>query len=229
MKKKEKPNQQLEKSRGMFFNIGFIVACGLTLMAFEWTFPNYTSELKVINPVAEGEFELPPITWTEVEKPKVVKKEKITESKHKKIKVVNNNTQIEKKNDLTNQKTTVNLDSLLGKLFTEEKVKEEKVYVSVEQMPVFKGGEDKLFKYLKEKLNYDERARKAHIQGTVYVQFIVGKKGEIRDVTIRRGVHKWLDNEALRVVKAMPKWKPGKQGGKRVSVKYTLPIAFKIK
>ncbi len=71
-------------------------------------------------------------------------------------------------------------------------------------------------------------AKENAIQGRVYVQFIVGKDGTIRDINIIKGVHKILDREALRVVKGMPKWSPGKQRGKAVSVRFTLPIKFKI-
>jgi protein TonB len=86
----------------------------------------------------------------------------------------------------------------------------------------------KIAEYLAKHTKYPEMAKENAIQGRVYIQFIVGKDGTIRDINVIKGVHKILDREALRVVKGMPKWSPGKQRGKAVSVRFTLPIKFKI-
>jgi len=80
--------------------------------------------------------------------------------------------------------------------------------------------------FLGKNTKYPEAAKEAGIQGRVYVEFIISENGEIADVKIARGVHPLLDNEALRVVKSMPKWKPGVQGGKKVSVNFHVPINF---
>lgn len=104
----------------------------------------------------------------------------------------------------------------------------EQIFDVVEENPEFFGGIQKLYEYLGKQLQYPEIARQNMIQGKVFVQFVVWKDGSIRKVKIVKGVHKTLDNEALRVVKSMPKWKPGKQRGKRVNTKFTLPIKFKI-
>ena len=78
-------------------------------------------------------------------------------------------------------------------------------------------------------MKYPAVAKENGIQGTVYVNFVVWKDGKIRDVKILRGVNKMLDDEAVRVVKAMPTWNPGKQRGKPVSVSYNLPIKFTLR
>ncbi len=96
----------------------------------------------------------------------------------------------------------------------------------VEIMPEFPGGQDALNEYLKNNLKYPKSALTASISGTVYVSFIVEKDGTISNVKIVRGADKDLNAEALRVVKSMPKWVPGKQRGKAVRVQYTLPIEF---
>tara|TARA_Y100000389_G_scaffold141494_1_gene139383 strand:- start:253 stop:888 length:636 start_codon:yes stop_codon:yes gene_type:complete len=104
----------------------------------------------------------------------------------------------------------------------------ETVFDIVEEMPEFLGGVKKLYKYLGENINYPEQAKDFSIQGKVFVQFVVWKDGTIRDVKIVKGAHKLLNKEALRVINNMPKWKPGKQRGKNVNARFTLPIKFRI-
>ena len=104
----------------------------------------------------------------------------------------------------------------------------EEIFDVVEDNPEFVGGMEKLYKYLSENIKYPEMAKENSIQGRVYVQFVVWKDGSIRDVKVVRGVHATLDKEAVRVVKSMPKWTPGKQRGKPVNARFTLPIKFKI-
>lgn len=105
---------------------------------------------------------------------------------------------------------------------------EEPVFTVVEQMPKYPGGEDALVKYLSENIKYPENARKKGIQGTVFVTFVVEKDGKVSNARVLRGVDTELDKEALRVVSEMPKWFPGKEGGKPVKVQYNLPIAYKL-
>lgn len=97
-----------------------------------------------------------------------------------------------------------------------------------ETMPEFKGGMNALLKYLSDNIKYPKTSEKAGIQGRVVVQFVVAKDGSIEDTKVVRGVDPELDKEALRVVNAMPKWKPGMQDGKPVRVKYTVPIMFRL-
>ena len=96
-------------------------------------------------------------------------------------------------------------------------------------MPEFPGGQEALTKYLQSQVKYPPLALEARIKGKVYVSFIVNKKGTVTDVKLLRGIGGGCDEEALRVVKAMPKWKPGRIQGKKVNIKYNLPIHFKLK
>lgn len=102
------------------------------------------------------------------------------------------------------------------------------VYEIVEEMPEFSGGVAKMNEYLGNNIIYPEYAVDNNIEGRVIVEFIVNTDGTLSNVQIRRSVHETLDNEAIRVVKSMPKWKPGKQGGKAVRVKYVIPITFNL-
>ncbi|GAB3945483.1 M56 family metallopeptidase [Spirosoma harenae] len=100
------------------------------------------------------------------------------------------------------------------------------VYTVVEHQPEFPGGMVKLGEYLGQNLKYPETAQKANVEGKVFVSFIVTTKGEIADVQLLKGIGGGCDEEAIRVVKAMPRWLPGRQSGEIVNVKYNLPIRF---
>ena len=104
----------------------------------------------------------------------------------------------------------------------------DKVYEVCEQMPIFPGGDAAMMKYLSENVKYPALAIKAQEQGRVVVSFTVEKDGAISDVKVARSVTPSLDAEAVRVVKAMPKWTPGKQGGQLVRVKYNVPVSFRL-
>jgi protein TonB len=114
-----------------------------------------------------------------------------------------------------------------------EEVQEEEAdpepFVVVEEMPMFPGGEVELLKYIMEHTNYPEVAKENNIQGRVIVRFCVTSKGGVNQVSILKGVDPELDAEAIRVVSALPPFKPGKQGGKPVPVWYMVPITFTLK
>ncbi|HRG90005.1 MAG TPA: TonB family protein, partial [Chitinophagales bacterium] len=107
-------------------------------------------------------------------------------------------------------------------------VEEPKVFQFVEQMPEFPGGEGELLKYLAKNTQYPQMERDNDIQGRVMLRFVVLEDGSVSDVTVVRGVSPGLDKEAVRVVKTMPKFKPGRQQGKPVRVYYNLPFMFKL-
>lgn len=104
----------------------------------------------------------------------------------------------------------------------------DKVYEVCEQMPIFPGGDAAMMKYLSENVKYPALAIKAQEQGRVVVSFTVEKDGAISDVKVARSVTPSLDAEAVRVVKAMPKWTPGRQGGQPVRVNYNVPVSFRL-
>ena len=105
---------------------------------------------------------------------------------------------------------------------------EEKIFIIVEEKPEFPGGYPALFKFISENLNYPQEAQINNIQGKVILKFVVNADGSADRVQILKGIDSLLDNEAVRVVKRLPKFKPGKQGGVPVPVWFTLPVNFKI-
>ncbi len=218
----KKSNKKLEKLRGIFFQIGLIVAGGLTLLAFEWQ-----SSYKLDVPVGsdgpeEAPIELPPITY----QPNPVKpKVKIVQPKFDPdhFVIVKN---------LPEPAPVVNPAPVVEPEFVPEYTEPittpapPEIFTIVEKMPTFVGGNKARIKYLNEELHYPKPELQAGIGGTVYLKFLVNKKGEIKDVEVMRGVSPRIDKEAVRVVQAMPNWKPGKQRGKAVDVSFNFRIKF---
>ena len=101
--------------------------------------------------------------------------------------------------------------------------------ISVQEMPVFPGGDDALLKYISGAIKYPEAALANNIQGRVTIRFVVSSDGSVKRAEILKGVDPLLNEEAIRVVETMPKWKPGKQNGKAVPVWFFVPVSFKLK
>ncbi|WP_128548458.1 energy transducer TonB [Larkinella soli] len=106
--------------------------------------------------------------------------------------------------------------------------KEEQIFTVVEQNPEFPGGMSALGQYLSKNIRYPAAASRANVSGRVFVSFVVNTDGSIQDVQVLKGLGFGTDEEAIRVVRSMPKWKPGKQSGRPVRVKYNLPINFQL-
>jgi len=222
----QKTTQKSEKRRGIYFQIGLIIAGGLTLVAFEWTSPINISELPASYEIDEIEFDFPIIMpEVKIDKPEV--KHLAVPQKSDIIKIVKD---IFEPDPEPNPEPTLELNFDPNEFMVTEKIiVEPKIFTVVEEMPEFEGGLKSLYKFLGENIKYPAREKDAGIQGVVHVRFVVGKKGEIRNVEVLRGVNEAIDNEAIRVLKAMPNWKPGKQRGKKVKVSYMLPIRFQLK
>ena len=107
-------------------------------------------------------------------------------------------------------------------------ITDDKIYEVCEQMPTYKGGEEAMMRFLSQVTRYPQRAQDFGIQGCVVVGFIVEKDGSLSDFKFIQRVDPELDDEALKTVKAMPKWNPGKKDGKLVRVRYALPVSFRL-
>jgi protein TonB len=102
------------------------------------------------------------------------------------------------------------------------------VYRTVDEMPAYPGGKDALRNFISQNVKYPDKAKKQGVQGKVFVSFVINKKGEVRNAKIERGVSPEIDKEAIRVIKSMPKWTPGKEKGKPAKVQFTVPINFAL-
>ena len=110
----------------------------------------------------------------------------------------------------------------------EEEVVEQEIFQIVEEMPSYPGGDQKLMEYIAKNIKYPQIARESGIQGRVFVGFVVEPDGHVSNVKLLRGIGGGCDEEAMRVIKSMPKWKPGKQRGKAVRVSYQIPVMFEL-
>ena len=222
---KKSENASLEKDKLVYVLMGLVFTLSLVFVALEWTEQEVTKyEVTDTEFLFEEEVEIqqttqetppppPPPAVQEVEVLNVVEDDKEVES-------IEVNTEDDKE-------TEVVIAAPIEAPVEEEE--EEVVFVIVESMPEFPGGQQALFKYLSENIKYPVIAQENGIQGRVVCQFVVNKDGSIVDIeVVRSGGDPSLDKEAVRVIKSMPKWKPGQQRGKPVRVKYTVPVNFKL-
>ena len=217
---KKNPEVNVEKKKHLLFQVGLVTALAVILIAFEWkTFDRSVSSLGQLQVELEEE-ELIPITQQEPPPPPPPPPPQTTI-----IEIVEDDVELEE--ELEIMETEIDEDTEIEIVEIAEEVYEEpEIFTIVEQMPSFPGGEAKLFQYLGENMKYPAMARDAGITGVVYVTFVVKEDGKIDGVRILRGVGGGCDEEAIRVVKSMPRWTPGKQRGKSVRVQYNLPIRF---
>ena len=110
----------------------------------------------------------------------------------------------------------------------QEKTKNKGIYETVDEMPVYPGGEKALREFISQNVKYPENAKKEGKTGKVYVSFVIDKKGRVADAKVVKGVCPELDTEALRVIKLISDWTPGKNKGKKVKVAFTIPIQFAL-
>ncbi|MBL7916358.1 MAG: TonB family protein [Bacteroidia bacterium] len=222
MEPKKSPEADLEKKKGLFLQIGLVVSLAVTLVAFEWkSYDKVEYELGQLK-VEDVPEEIIPITKQEEKPPPP------PPPPAQVINVVKDDVKIE--NEAEIQETEVTQETVVEvQPIKEEVIDEPEIFLIVEEMPSFPGGEGQLVKYLSDNIKYPAIARENNITGTVFVTFVVGPDGSVKDVKVLRGIGGGCDEEAKRVVMAMPKWKAGKQRGKSVSVQYNLPIRFTLK
>jgi len=225
MEPKKSPKADLENKRSLLLLIGLVVSLGVILVAFEWTTkPSAASSLGEIQ-TQEVEEEIIPITrQEEVKPPPPPPPPKVVEV----LNIVDNEVELDEELNIesteADDETFIDVTPIIQTEAEEEE--EAKVFFIVEEMPEFPGGELALRKYIANAIKYPVIAQENGIQGKVYVTFVVDRDGSISNARVARGVDPSLDKEALRVVKDLPKWKPGKQRGKPVRVSYTVPINF---
>jgi protein TonB len=227
MEIKKSPKANLEDKRLTFVFMGLIVALAILYTAFEWTQREITVHEAVNEDfLIEDEIQIDQ-TFQEEEKQELPKPEEVPEVIEE-IKIVEDDVETEE----VNFSTEDNNDAVeIKQVIIEEEEEEEEieeVFMVVEEMPEFPGGMQKLMKYFSDNVRYPVVAAENGIQGRVICQFTVWKDGTIRDIVVVRGVDKALDREAVRLIENMPNWKPGKQRGKAVSCKYTVPVSFRL-
>ena len=226
MELKKSTKADLENKKMIFTQIGLIIAMALMLVAFEWkTYEKTVLDIgtRQVDNVAE---EIIPITEQKVKPPPVAPPKQIV-----KINVVEDDIKVDDDIDINveaDDNTEVQEYVAPVQQVEEESAEEVQIFMVVESMPEFPGGETSLYKYLAENIKYPQMAKESGIQGRVFVTFVVERDGSVTDVRVLRGIGGGCDEEAIRVVKSMPRWTPGKQRGKSVRVQYNLPVKFTL-
>jgi protein TonB len=226
MELKKSKSADLEKRKGMFTEIGLVIALAIVLVAFEWT--KGEGRDNEDNVVADIQMEDEMMQITRRDEPKPEPKPE-TPKVAEVLDIVDDDVEIEDDFDFdmeATEDTEYDFTSMMGD--DDEEIDEEEVFYIVEDMPTFNGGKPatEFRKYIAQNLQYPEIAAENGVSGRVIVQFAVDKTGKVVDARIVRSVDSALDKEAVRVVMSSPKWTPGKQRGKAVKVLFTFPINF---
>lgn len=228
MELKKNPKADLEKRRGLYLEIGLVVALVAALVAFN--VKSYDREAKEAlerEAVLEEEEiiiqtdiqEPPPPPPPEV--PEVTTVIEVVADDKEDIKEVNFSAEV--------TDDTKNIEITPVVVEKEEEEDEVTIFTVVENDPEFPGGMEALYKYLAQNIKYPQLARDNGITGKVYVTFVVERDGSIANPKVLRDIGGGCGQEAIRVVKSMPKWTPGKQRGKAVRVQFNLPVNFSLK
>ena len=224
---KKSPKASLEDKKVIYLLMGFIMVLSLLYIGFEWTDKEVTvyedlssvvvaeEEIEVIQTAQQAPPPPPPKVPEVIEILNVVEDDVQTAE-------IEIDTEDDKDREVVISAPVTSTGT--GNYEEEENV----VFVVVESMPAFPGGDAALMKYLSDNIKYPVIAQESGIQGRVICQFVVNRDGSIVDVEVVRPVDPSLDKEAIRVIKSMPRWTPGRQRGKAVRVKYTLPVNFRL-
>ncbi|MBU0489010.1 MAG: energy transducer TonB [Bacteroidetes bacterium] len=226
MKPKKSPAADLEPKKKVFALIGLVVALAIVLSAFEWGVTDKREIISGNNGVSVEDTEIAPITITPPDPPKKIIAPttfEIAPDDTKSNDEFKANTEIDV-NDVVAPPTLIIVET------PPEIVNEvEIVYDFPSIYPEYMGGTPEMYKFLKKNTVYPGIAKDANISGTVYVQFVVGKDGKISGVAAMNRLGGGCEEEAVRVVSIMPAWKPGEQMGKKVAVRYKIPVKFVLK
>ena len=227
MEVKKSPKADLEGKKSTWLLIGYVLILAVVFVAFEWS--ERDKQILVAQGPVEIKFEedMVPITQQE-QKPTPPPPQ--APSAEEVLKIVENDANIEETEVATSEDKgeAVQVVSTGPAVVVEEVVEEKQIFQVVEEMPSFPGGDAECMRFLNKNIKYPTIAQENGIQGRVILQFVVNKDGSIVDVVVARSVDPYLYKEAVRVVNMMPKWKPGKQRGKPVRVKFTLPVTFRL-
>ena len=225
MEEKKSPKANLEDKKLMFIQIGLIISLAVAWAVFEMkSYDKREIDESLLRSTELLDEEMVEITKQEEPKPQPVEMPKTTTQ----LEIVEDDVEVEDIEINAEMDQNEVVEEYVAPEIEEEEVVEQEIFQIVEEMPSYPGGEAKLFEYIKKNMKYPQIARESGIKGRVFVSFVVEPDGSVSNVKVLRGIGGGCDEEAMRVVKAMPKWKPGKQRGKAVRVSYMLPVNFQL-
>lgn len=229
MEVKKSPKADLEKGKTLSILMGAVVALAILFVGFEWG----TRDIQIVSAsdgvadiIAEEEIEITRPENTPPPPPPPPAPV-VTEV----LNVVEDDVDLEQQEIASSEdsQNAVQQETFVAPAVVEEEEESaQQIFTVVEEMPKFPGGDAELLKFIAKSIKYPVIAQENGIQGRVICSFVVNRDGTVVDAEVLRGVDPSLDKEALRVISTMPKWTPGKQRGKPVRVKYTVPITFRL-
>ena len=231
METKKSLKVSLEKGKSFSFMMGTVVALAVLFTAFEWGDKDYefdtSNRIHMLPP--EG---VMPIDPTRQDYPEPPKPEEVIKAPDI-ITIVDNAQKAEAvriapSEDFANVPQPAYTSAIVIKEDNVEPLTDDYIFVIVQEMPNFPGGERALMKWITENVAYPAAAADNGIEGRVHCQFIINADGSVSDVNVARSLDPLLDKEAIRVLKSMPKWNPGIQQGKAVRVKLSVPVLFRL-
>ena len=223
MKTKKTKKADLENKRPVFFMVGLIISLSAILLAFEWKTP-----ANKIEDFGELKLEIPPEDLTPLIREE---KKEVAPPVRTVVEFVlaDNDMEIDESLEIFDSEITeneaINYQDFLPKKTDEEEEDLPPVWIA-DEMPEFPGGMPSLLKFIATSIRYPVVAQENGVKGKVIITFVIDKSGDVTNVRVFRGIDPSLDAEALRVVKTLPRWKPGKQNGRTVKVNYNVPINF---
>jgi periplasmic protein TonB len=223
MEIKKSPKADLESKKTVFMQIGLVVVLSLVLIAFEWTTMDVNINLSLQDQGEVVEEEIVPITLQEDIPPPPPPPPPVISDV---LNIVEDDVELDLDLEILDTEMDQNTQIDFSAITFDDEVRDSEIFMIVEEMPEFPGGDAALQRYLSTSIRYPVIAQENGIQGRVYIRFVINQNGEVTNAEILRGVDASVDREALRVVQAMPKWKPGRQRNRAVRVSYTVPINF---
>ena len=227
MEVKKSPKADLENKKTSNLLVGAILTLAVLFVGFEWSERDkkVTTDTGIETVIFEEEI----IPITEQEQPKQAPPPPEAPKVEEVLEIMDNDSEVEESTIQASDDTQAAVEVKYTPVEVEEEdVEEQQIFQVVEEMPEFPGGMAECMKFLSKNIKYPTISQENGVQGRVIVQFVVNRDGSIVDPVVVRGVDPYLDKEALRVIQMMPKWKPGKQRGKAVRVKYTVPVMFRL-
>ena len=222
MSKRKTPQANLENKRKIFLEIGFIITLLAVLMVLEQKSYDQIKFDHIYQSNHQEEEDLNPIQ---------IKKKEIIPKKPQSFMVINT-VPDDMDDDLIEIDASIEendaIDTWIPKEEEEEPIEELLPYVSVQEKPMYPGGESALFRFIAQHFTVPRADLEQGVQGTIHVGFTIDKNGFVKNVYILRGISSLSDKEAIRVVSMMPCWKPGKQATRNVAVEYNLPIKVRL-
>lgn len=227
MEIKKSPKADLEGKKTTWFLVGLVLILAAMFVAFEWTKRDVV--ITAGSGIVDVPFEEEMVPITQQEEPKQAPPPPEAPKVEEVLRIADNDANVQESTIQSNEDKGQAVEfKYVPEVVEEEEVEEQQIFQVVEEMPEFPGGMAECLKFLAKNIKYPTIAQENGVQGRVIVQFVVNQDGSIVDPLVVRSVDPYLDKEALRVIKMMPKWKPGKQRGKAVRVKYTVPVTFKL-